>query len=149
MAQLPTPMIATRTLSFWRPPFLEPFVPAMRSFPLRLLCAGTPSPSASAARMTSFALESRRDASAWISSLSSGDTRSRRTGLDPASTLRRRPVGVNGTPSSSDRIPTATSLTLDPRRADSRTSAPFSGAGILTRIPVRFSEVLAVKLLAR
>jgi hypothetical protein len=38
---------------------------------------------------------------------------------------------------------------LDPRRADSRTSAPFSGAGILTRIPARFCEVLAVKLLAR
>ena len=59
MAQLPTPMIATRTLSFARAPFFEPFVLAMSFLPLRLLCAGTPSPSASAARMTSFALESR------------------------------------------------------------------------------------------
>ena len=32
MAQFPTPMIATRTLSFARAPFFEPFVVAMVSF---------------------------------------------------------------------------------------------------------------------
>jgi len=45
-------------------------------------------------------------------------------------------------------MPTATSLRFEERRAVSRTSAPFKGAGILTRMPARFSEVLAVKLLA-
>ncbi len=139
-------MIATRTLSFVRAlPFFLPLVSAMVSF--RLLTGGTPSPSARAARMTSFALVSRRDASAWISSFSSCGTRRRRTGLEPASTLRRRPVGVYETPSSSARIPAATSLTLEPRRAVSRTSAPFNGAGILTRMPAR-CVLLAAKVLA-
>src|SRR6478735_3497908 len=45
-------------------------------------------------------------------------------------------------------MPAATSLTFEPRRAVSRTSAPFRVAGILTRIPARLREVLAVKVLA-
>ena len=61
------------------------------------LCAGRRARAASAARMTSFALESRRDDSAWIASFSSCGTRRRRTGLEPASTLRRRPVGTYAT----------------------------------------------------
>jgi hypothetical protein len=35
-------------------------------------------------------------------------------------------------------MPTATSFTLEARRAVSRTSASFNGAGILTRMPARF-----------
>jgi len=66
----------------------EPFVVAMSSLPLRLLTDGTPSPSASAARMTSFALAPSWTASAWISPLSPSGTRRRTAGLPPASTLR-------------------------------------------------------------
>jgi hypothetical protein len=39
-------------------------------------------------------------------------------------------------------------LTFDRRRAASRTSALLSDVGILTSMPARFDEVLAVKLLA-
>jgi hypothetical protein len=44
-------------------------------------------------------------------------------------------------------MPVATSLTLELRRAVSRTSAPFNGAGVLTRMPAR-CDLLALKLLA-
>src|SRR3990170_429966 len=139
-------MMATRPLSFARPPLFEPFWVAMGSFLVRPL--GMPSPSASAARMTSLALVARRPASDSILILSSGGTRSRMTGLPPASTLRLRPLGVYGTENSSARSPTATSLTFELRRAVSRTSAAFSEAGILTRMLARFREVLADKVLA-
>ena len=100
MAQLPTPMMATRTLSLERAlPFVEPLVAAMGvSFPRpppkgtdrrRFDWKGTPSSSESAARMTSFVLEPRRNASAWIADLSSSGMRRSTTGLEPGSGLRR------------------------------------------------------------
>src|SRR6187551_3437768 len=45
-------------------------------------------------------------------------------------------------------IPAATSFTLEPRRAVSRTRAPFRDAGILTRIPVRLVLLAAIVLAA-
>ena len=39
MAQFPTPMIATRTLSFERAPFFEPFVVAMSFLSSALCCS--------------------------------------------------------------------------------------------------------------
>ena len=134
MAQLPTPMSATRTLSLERAlPFFEPLVSAMVSF--RLLTRGMPSPSVSAARMTSFALVAR----------------ARRLGMDLVLQLvAGRGAGGRGssllalcgggrsagdeTPKLSARMPAATSLTLEPRRAVSRTSAPLRGVGIRTRM---------------
>ncbi len=84
--------------------------------------------------MRSFVFEPRRNASAWISRLSSGGMRSSTTGLGPGSGLLR-PDGVKETPNRSASIPVATSLREPPRRATSRTRAPFNEKGILTRTP--------------
>ena len=73
--------------------------------------------------------------------------RSTATPLVPGITLRRRPLGVNGTPKRAASCSTATSFRFEPRRATSRTSAPFSAEGIRTMMLVR-SEVLAAKVLA-
>ncbi len=80
-------------------PFAEPLVAAIGvSFPrpppkgtdrLRFDSKGTPSSSESAARMTSFVFEPRRNASAWIASFSSSGMRRSTTGLEPGSGLRR------------------------------------------------------------
>jgi hypothetical protein len=95
---------------------------------------------------TSFALAPVRFASASISNFRSTGTRSRTTGLAPGRGLLRRD-GLNSTPNSSARMPTATSFRLASRRAVSRTSALFSEKGIRTRMPF-FCDLLALKVLA-
>src|SRR5262249_9509371 len=135
-------------LSLPRPTsFFEPLVVAIGSFRRLLLANGTPSSSASERSTTSLKVLPERAASAWIASLSSSGMRRRRTGLEPGSVLLR-PVGRYEIANDCASSPTATSLSDAPRRAVSRTSAPFKEEGALTRTPFLVAGVLAVKVLA-
>ena len=98
--------------------------------------------------MTSFVLEPRRDASAWISSFSSSGMRRSTTGLEPGSALRRVRRHVLDAEASA-RMPTATSLRLAPASCGLAYERPFREEGVRTRTPLRvLQQVLAAKVLA-
>src|SRR5215210_1481870 len=91
LAQLPTPTIATRTLSLLRGlPLVEPLLEAMLSF--RLEANGTSSASLSARRTRSLTCSLRRRASPLSSRRSSGGMRRTTAPAAPAIALRRRPL---------------------------------------------------------
>src|SRR5262245_19588851 len=130
-AQLPTPTIATRTLSLEGVlPFDFPFVEDMDSFPVE------PSRSLSVPTMSSFTFCRRSAARLTSRSFSSGGMRS---STDPPSRSGEpaRPLGSNGTAKPAARWPTATSLKL--RRVDlaSSTSRRLSAAGMRTKTFLR------------
>src|SRR5580765_966013 len=133
LAQLPTPMIATRTfLSERALPFVVPLFEAIASFPFR------PSRSESVPTISSFTVCLRSAARLTRRSFSSGGILSN---IDPPSrgALPTRPLGSNGTPKPAARWPTATSLTLRPLCLTSSASRRLSSRGIRTNTLFRAS----------
>ena len=98
---------------------------------------GSRAPRRASRSTRSLTLCLRRRAAALSSRRSSGGMRSTTAPAAPGIALRRRPLGVNGTPKRSARSATATSFRFDSRRATSRTSARLSEPGMRTSTLVR------------
>ena len=141
-------MIATRTLSFARAPFFEPFVAGHEfpSFAIALCRDAEPVGERGeddvvrvGARDATPPHGSRPSAPAERGAGGRGFRLLALCGADRSAIGDAERVGEDADGDVVD---------VGAARAVSRTSASFNGAGILTRMPARFSEVLAVKLLA-